>query len=162
MARPSRQPAPSLQAANYLAGQTFYQVVRLGISKYDVSSHDDRYAHLSTQHDKSHEWDASGGGKCNGCRQFKWGDGPQNNKELGEEEGSNSQIHRQNQGPAWRQSRSRPVSKLKDPSDLLGMEPLTTCKCHRSEQLEDPSRWAVIPASVARLASPRVSQPAEC
>lgn len=62
MARPSRPPVPSWQALiTYLAGQTFYQVVRLGISKYDVSEHDDRYAHFSTQHDKSHEWDASAG-----------------------------------------------------------------------------------------------------
>lgn len=45
----------------YLAGKIFYQVARLGISKYDVSSHDDRYANFSTQHDKSHEWGASAG-----------------------------------------------------------------------------------------------------
>ncbi|KAK0738888.1 hypothetical protein B0T18DRAFT_475690 [Schizothecium vesticola] len=40
--------------------QAFYTIVRLGISKYDVSSHDDRYARYSSQHDKSREWDASG------------------------------------------------------------------------------------------------------
>lgn len=83
MARPSRQPAPSLQAANYLAGQTFYQVVRLGISKYDVSSHDDRYAHLSTQHHKSHEWDASGGANAMGAATLSGGMGRKTAKSSG-------------------------------------------------------------------------------
>lgn len=31
---------------------------------------------------------------------------------------------------------------------LKRMKRLTTYKCHRSEQLEDPKRWAVLPVSL--------------
>lgn len=72
----------ALQVANHLAGQTFYQVVRLGISKYDVSSHDDRYAHLSTQH-KSHEWDVSGGANAMGAATLSGGMGRKTAKSSG-------------------------------------------------------------------------------
>lgn len=162
MARPSRQPAPCLQAADSLTGRpnllpgrpAWHLQVRCFRARRP----------LCTLLDPARQFARVGrqcGLGCNGglceCR----GE-PKDSKELGEEEGRNSQILRPNQGSAWRQSRSRPVSRVKDPMEFLRMEPLTTCKCHRSEQLEDPSRWAVIPVSVARLASPRVLELEEC